>query len=402
MISVASTAWEVVSLVGVFVLGLALTSKLGKWFGLPVKYGILIYLWHTSFCVLYIFYSMSNPADSLVYFVRSLTWNQFPTIGTNFVIAFTSLFTQDLGFSYGGTFFIYNIIGTAGLIAFSASLRETLRGTSRRVRWAVTILPFLPSFSFWSTAIGKDSLAFFGIGLVCWTTASPFKRYPAMVIGVLALFAVRPHMAGILLICLSFAFLLAKEGSLWSKLLLNAVALPFSASVIVVALGYLGLGEDISVDQLTTYMEQRQSYNLEGGSSIDIAQASVPARIFTYLFRPLFFETYGMFGFVVSIENLILLGAFVAFCLNLIWRRSCLSRFQRVFCFLYIATSWLVLANVTANLGIAIRQKTMFTPMLLLLMLSYLPYARRAVAHRRGAHPMPIPQYAEQVANRVG
>ena len=40
--------------------------------------------------------------------------------------------------------------------------------------------------------------------------------------------------------------------------------------------------------------------------------------------------------------------------------------------------TWLSLANTTANMGIAIRQKTMFSPMLLMLMLSYLPNIRFA------------------------
>ena len=387
MISFADTGWEVFSLAGVFLLGLALMPSLSRWLGVPARHGLTLYAWHSIFCVVYILYSMSNPADSIRYFTSSLIWDQAPALGTRFVIFFNSLLSQGLGMSYGGSFFAYNILGSVGLIAVSAALREAFAGKSRLVRQIVAFLPFLPGFSFWSTAIGKDSIAFFGVGLICWAAAQPYRRFPAIVIGFVALLVVRPHMAGFLTIALALAYSLANGGPIKLKLVVSALVLPTAAAVTVISLDYLGLDE---ADSLIEYVEQRQSYNTEGGSSVDIANASIPTRLFMYVFRPLFIDASGAFGLVVSFENLVLFGIGTAALYGMLKRRSSLTKFQRVFFSIYVMISWLALANTTANLGIAIRQKTMFTPMLMILLLSYLPNFRqvsRLRFPRTASHP---------------
>ena len=378
MIGFADTPWEVFSLAGIFFSGLSLLPWMCRVLSVQLRHGLALYLWHSLFCVIYILYSMGNPADTINYFILSLTWDQPPALGTRFVIFFNSFLTQGLGLSYGGSFFVYNILGSIGLIAFSAAMREAFAGKSRRVRQVIAILPFLPGFSFWSTAIGKDSIAFFSVGLICWAAASPYRRFLAILIGIVALVAVRPHMAGFLMIALALAFSLIREGSLQLKLLISSLVLPTAAAIGVISLSYIGLEE---LDGLTEYVDQRQSYNTEGGSSIDIANASVPMRMFMFVFRPLFFDAGGGLGLIVSFENLVLLGLLFGTLVGVIKRDSSLTRFQRVFFLIYVAVSWLALANITANMGIAIRQKTMFTPMLLMLMLSYLPNTR-LIPHR--------------------
>lgn len=373
MISFADTGWEVFSLAGVFLFGLALVPKLSSWLGVPARHGLTLYAWHSVFCVVYILYSMSNPADSIRYFISSLNWDQVPALGTRFVVFFNSLFSQGLGMSYGGSFFAYNILGSVGLIAVSAALREAFAGKSRHVRQIVAFLPFLPGFSFWSTAIGKDSIAFFGVGLICWAAAHPYRRFPAILIGFVALLVVRPHMAGFLTIALALAYSFTNGGSVKLKLVVNSLVLPTAVAVTVISLNYVGLDEG---ESLIEYVEQRQGYNTQGGSSVDIASASVPTRLFMYVFRPLYFDAGGILGLVVSFENLMLLGLFLSAVVGVIKRKSTLTRFQRVFFSIYVAVSWLALANTTANMGIAIRQKSMFTPMLLMLMLGYLPNIR--------------------------
>ena len=197
-------------------------------------------------------------------------------------------------------------------------------------------------------------------------------------------------------IALALAFSLVSEGSTKLKLLFNAIVLPVAVAVVVLSIRYVGLDADVSVDSVTSYVEQRQSYNVSGSSSVDIANASVPMRMFMYVFRPLFFDAGGAFGLVVSLENLVLFGVFLGALHGLLKRSSSLTKFQRVFFSVYVLISWLALANTTANMGIAIRQKTMLTPMLLMLVLSYLPNIRlaprttpvAAVPPGRAPHPI--------------
>lgn len=375
MIGFADTVWEIFSLAGVFLAGLMVMPRISQWLQVSARHAMALYVWHTFFCLVYIWYSLNNPADSLKYFLDSLHWDSGPMLGGRSVIFVNSLLTQFFGLSYGGCFFVFNIFGSIGLIAFSAAIRAMLWNKSRWLRGMIIILPFLPGFSFWTTAIGKDSIAFFGVGLICWAAASPYRRFPTIVIGFAALLTVRPHMAAVLLAALSFAFLLASKLHLARKLLISAILVPTTITVFAFSLSYVGL-DSLSVDRVDAFVDQRQAYNTQGGSSVDIASSSPPMRLFMYAFRPLFFDAGGVFGLVVSLENLVLFVIFLSFLSGLIRRRSNLTRFQKVFFFLYAAISWIVLANTTANLGIAIRQKTMFTPMLLLIMLSYMSSKR--------------------------
>lgn len=373
MISFANTAWEAISLAILFLLGLAFMPTISRLFGVRAHHGVILYVWHSLFCVLYILYSMTNPADTIRYFLSSLSWDQGPALGTRFIIWLNSLFSQGLAMSYGGSFFAYNILGSFGLIAFSGALREAFAGKSGRVRQVIFLFPFMPGFSFWSTAIGKDSIAFFSVGIICWASAQPYRRFPAILFALFAILMVRPHIAGFLLIALALSYSLAKQGGIALRLLISSLILPSSIIVVMVALSYVGLEQS---DSLTEYVEQRQNYNTEGASSVNIANTSIPVRLFTYVFRPLFLDAGGVFGLVVSFENLMLLGAFIAALNGKFKRNSSLSKFQRLFFFLYVSISWIALANTTANLGIAIRQKTMFTPMLLMLLISYFPRKR--------------------------
>ena len=142
------------------------------------------------------------------------------------------------------------------------------------------------------------------------------------------------------------------------------------------ALRYTGVGEVVDVESLTTYIDKRQSYNTEGGGGIDIASMSLPMQLFSYLFRPVIFEARNVFALAASLDNLLLLGLFVVGGFALLrGGKSGLSE-NRTFMWAYALGSWLVLAMTTANLGIALRQKWMFVPMLIFLLISVIGRSR--------------------------
>lgn len=387
MITFADTQWQLLSVALLLLTGLVTLLLMARPMRISPGYAILLYLWHTTFCVVYFLYALSNAADAQSYFLDSLVWNRWPRLGTEAVIYITSFLTQGLGLSYGGTFLFYNILGAIGLLAFAGALREMSQDKARTIRRLIMLIPFLPGLSFWSSAIGKDSIAFLGVGLVCWAAASPYRRAPLFFLAFLALLVVRPHMAGFLIISLAVAFTLSNEGSMRLRLLLSMMVIPLSIAATVISIRYIGLEGNVSSEGVISYVEQRQSYNLSGGSSVDIASLSVPVRLLVYMYRPFFFDAHSLFGVVTSLENLILLLITVMSAWGVIKRRSSLSRFQRISMVLYVLFSWIILANTTANLGIALRQKIMFTPMLLLVMTSYLPRRRQLPAM---APPLPV------------
>ncbi|MEC9443640.1 MAG: hypothetical protein VX408_01075, partial [Pseudomonadota bacterium] len=71
-----------------------------------------------------------------------------------------------------------------------------------------------------------------------------------------------------------------------------------------------------------------------------------------------------------AIDNLILLYLFIVGIYALIIKKSQSFTENRKFMWVYVAIAWVVLSMTTANLGIAIRQKWMFAPILIFLLIS--------------------------------
>jgi hypothetical protein len=372
MLVFAENSWQLLSATIVFLVGLFLALSLSRFFKIAPKHAVFLYLWHGAFCLFYFHYSLHNIADSTSYYTYSLEYDLGPALGTAGIYFLTSFFSAGLGLSYGGVFLVYNIIGFIGMLAFAGALQQIVAGAGRRGRWVAIAVVLLPGLSFWSVAIGKDALAFMAAGLSTWGALDLARRYPALIVAALSFLVARPHIAGIMLASIAFAQLFSSRISLVKKFFLTAILLPGAYFGVGFGIQYAGLGEAESIGDLTEYFEKRQGYNLDGGSSVDIFSMSIPMRLLTYLFRPFFFDLGGRLGLVVSFENLFLLAIILSSIFMIFrGRRTALNRFAWFFFLSFIIVSWFTLANSTANLGIAIRQKWMFLPMLLLLALSY-------------------------------
>lgn len=377
MLELADSVWGVISGALAFFAGLLLIVRQRAWFGVPLNQALAFYCSHSAFCLFYFYYSLTGAADATGYFLRSLEYNGGPDVGTKGIYFLTSIFSSSLGMSYGGVFLVYNLFGFIGMLALAGALREILADSPRVARQVAILAMLTPGLSFWSAAIGKDALSFMAAGLAVWSAMHLDTRYPAIVISSLALLLVRPHISGILLGSLAIAAAFGARMSTTKKLIFVVVTIP--AAIIGGAFGaqYAGLGDAAGVEDVEAYFQTRQSHNLGGGSAVDIASMSIPGRMMSYLFRPLFFDASGLLGLVVSVENLFLVVLFgYAAGVSFLGRRSSLDSFALLFFLVYCAASWFVLANTTANLGIAIRQKWMFLPMLFAIAFSLMPQQR--------------------------
>lgn len=372
MLTFADTPWQVLANIFVFLIGFSIAIGQKRVFEIPQKRAVVLYFWHTFYCMFYFWYSLNNNADSTFYYLHSLDYNNGFKFGTFGLYFFVSFFSQLFGFSYGGVFLIFNIIGYIGMLAFGSALQHvTLNGT-RLVRRLSIIFLFLPGLSFWSSSIGKDASTFAAAGLTTWSALNIGRRAPIMAIGIVLFLLPRPHMAGILLLALAIAMFFSSNIGILKKVFFLILIVPTSLLVVQLGLEYAGLGGVEKVSDISDYFEERQGHNLGGGSSVDISKMALPLRLFTYLFRPLLFDASGLLGLIISIENIILLLILLASIISLRVKKSSLGHFEIVFFMFFSLISWFVLANTTANLGISIRQKWMLLPMLLVLAFSYL------------------------------
>ncbi|MBY5942852.1 hypothetical protein KUW00_18405 [Halomonas sp. DP5N14-9] len=371
-----TSAWDVYSALAVFVLGLWLARAVGRAFGLSYMLCLPLYLWHTAFCVLYAWFVNGDGGDSLMYYRASLNDGVEFSFGTAGVIVFTSLFTQGLGLSFLGTFLVFNLAGYVGLLAFAGSLHQAIAERALGIRLLALAVLFLPSMHYWGSAIGKDALSFLSMGLSLWAALDLRRRHLLMVVAVMIMLVVRPHMAGIQLIALAAAFCLQPGVVLWQRLLLGTAALAGAAIIVPLALDYAGVGSGSDADQVMSYIELRQSYNQTGGGAVDIASMSLPMQLFTYMFRPLPMEASSVFQLASSVDNVILLYLMVVGGIAAITGRNAPPA-NRLFLWFYLLLAWTILAMTTANLGIAARQKWMFTPVLIYLLMSVMGRPRQ-------------------------
>src|SRR5688572_26492174 len=113
----APTVWAVLSSGGVFFIGVLLSIKISKFFKASGKRALVLYLWHSSFCVAYLLFVMTAGGDAVMYYETSLMAGAEFRFGTAAVQIVTAFFTRVLGLSILGTALCYNLFGFIGLLA---------------------------------------------------------------------------------------------------------------------------------------------------------------------------------------------------------------------------------------------------------------------------------------------
>ena len=379
MVDLSSNALQAFLALLVFFIGCGIAFLLRKPFQTTSKRVLALYTWHTLLAIVYLTYVMNFGGDAIGYYRMSFLPDLEFGFGTIGLWLLTSVFTQGLGFSFLGVFLVFQIFGFIGLLAFDAALRTVTKDKSKKIQRLATLIVFLPSVRFWSSAIGKDSLSFMAMGLALWAALNLNRRVILMVIAILVMLFVRPHIAGMMVIGLTGSFVFQRKASFTQRIILGTAAFAAAAILVPLGLNYAGLEEEAGSVELMNYIESRQGQNLSGGSSVDIANMSLPMQLFTYLFRPLPFEANSIFALLASIDNIILLFLFITGIHAAIKKPlpAHLLTHNRLFMWIYCLIAWVILSMTTANLGIAMRQKWMFAPMLIFLLISLIGKKRQ-------------------------
>lgn len=379
-----STPWHVVSALLIFLLGATVSLAVGQQLKTGNKRSLVLYVWHTLFCMTYLWFVLTSGGDAIGYYKRAIDFDVMKfEFGTAAIDYLTTLFVQGLGVSLLGAFLIYNIFGAIGLLLFDACLCAATKDKTRRTRRLANLIVFLPSVSFWSSGIGKDSLSFMAASLALWATLNLGRRAWAMALAVAVMLFVRPHIAGMMVMAAAVASLLESKASIGKRVFLGGVAVAVAAALVPLALKYSGVGEGASSKEVADYIEGRQGQNMEGGGSVDISSMSLPEQLLTYLFRPVIFEARNFTSLASAIENLVLLYLFIAWIRSVIRKNEIRQSSNRVFLWTYSLMAWVILATTTANLGIAVRQKWMFMPMLIFLFISVIGRPRKTASPPR-------------------
>jgi hypothetical protein len=358
--------------VGVLFIALGVLLSLCLAFLLRSPTCILLFACHLGAAFFNWQYSLEQPADAQGYFAQTADLAKLAP-GTGFIGWFVATIRDVLGASYLDMFMIFHLFGYLGVVLF---FRLCVRASGEldeaplALRALPYVLAFLPGFHVWTSVMGKDEIVFLGILVFLWGLIRPGPRFLALAAGLAICCLVRPHIAALLAAACVIAAIVSSDIPVLARALLAGgfaigliVALPFLTS-------FVGL-EGLNSEAASQVVETWQGRNLDGGSSLDISQYSFAYQGFTFLFRPLFFDATSSLGLVVSVEDLVLLGVCVwgaPSAWRALWAGT--ETFFLRFNFIFWGLSTAVLAPVTANLGIALRQKIMLLPSLLLVLLA--------------------------------
>lgn len=356
---------DVLSLV--FFLGIALL--LSKRVRVGKRLFSLLTLLHLAMTLFYYFYSLRLPngSDSSRYYLITLEFQgdwidildlQFATSSIYFIcFPLVHLF----GLHNFGCFIIFSIIGLIGWTLILEVALDLVK-PFRTSRW--TYLLLLPQLHFWTCAIGKDSVCFLLISLIIY--AWHFKRPLWLILlAIVPLAIVRAHVAGVVAVAFLLAALLSKRRyNLFTKLLIAAIA---TVGIAFIFNRFLDDTKSESLSDVANYAENFTETYSDTGAFVDLSNSPIIVKMGAYLFRPLFFDARNILTLEASVENVLWI-TFVFTMLSLLFKRK--KRFsidwgQIGFPLLSAFFLLIGLSYGLANLGIAMRQKTMIFPFLL-------------------------------------
>jgi hypothetical protein len=237
----------------------------------------------------------------------------------------------------------------------------------------LTLIFFLPNLHFWSASFGKGSVIFLGLGLYFYGISKIQKRLIPIIIGGLIIYHVRPHIMLIVLVSSAIGFVFSTRGisTAWRMLFLAGASVAFFF-IYQDVLTLIGIDEDQFVSQGLD-LTHRASELSKATSGVDISNYSLPLQLFTFLYRPLFFDAPGVLGIIVSFEN-------VFYLLISLKMLSSASGWKYLFtgdnltksAFFSFLTVSIALAQISGNLGLAMRQKSQVMILFLFVIISFL------------------------------
>jgi len=281
-------------------------------------------------------------------------------------------------------FLVFALIAFVGSYLWYRAATESLPFLDRRLYFLFVF--FAPSIAFWPASIGKEALMQFGIGSAALGTAHLLKGRLVRGLAVAApgawlLWAVRPHLLGLVTLAAAGAFLVGKsprrgKAAVARSSLVKPVGLVvigfialFAVSQGAKSLGLpsLTLGSvQAELDATTQSTGQGHSAFNNGGNSL--SPLHLPQGAMTVLLRPFPWEVSSKLQILASLEGIALAGLIV-------YRRRSVAlslRRLRSSPFLFYCWTLTLLYAVTfqafANFGLLVRERSLVLPALYVLL----------------------------------
>ncbi|MEZ4818192.1 MAG: hypothetical protein R2776_09525 [Flavobacteriaceae bacterium] len=336
----------------------------------------LLFLFHFGITIVFSFYISSNGGDAIKYWnlpklaTFQEVWNLVVTRRASSFIYFINYFPSNvLSLSFFTGNLIYSVVGFLGFVYIFKIVKQLFIDYDSLLKvkfFGVPLFPwilFLPNLHFWSSGIGKDAILFFCCIAFFYGFLNLKKRFKLLLVVSLLTLIIRPHIAVFLFGAITVAYLIDGRLKGYQKLFFFLVFLVGLFTMADYLLVFIQI-ENFEITTLENFANNR-ALDLSKGrteSSIDVSSYPFILKVFTFLYRPLFFDIIGVLAILSSIENLIL----ILFTLKIIFSKPFLGfkkgHFVTKAMPIFFLIGTLSFSLILGNLGIMLRQKNMLFP----------------------------------------
>jgi hypothetical protein len=316
-----------------------------------------------------------NGKDSIKYFTIAYNSSfrlQEPELGqgVGFIYYLTYILVHYLKLSYTGCYFFYSAFGLTGYFFIINTIFYLIRKYDLYYRKEFFYILLLPGLHYWNVALGKDSMMFFSISLFFWAIIR--RNIPGLLIGAFIIGIIRsPILVLFLGGTIAGVILMNKKVSILQKGFLMGLGIVLIILLLPLVQERLKL-QSVDYENVNDYIDYRLTLLKGTGSAVDMSNASLPVKFFSFMFRPFFYDAKDVRTLASSFENAIWLLMVISMFLNL-RKKMTETQYAAVYGMLFLAFLPAIAQSTTVtNLGLAVRMKTMyFIPMILLVFLSY-------------------------------
>lgn len=339
-----------------------------------------LFFFHFTVAIAFNFLVANGGGDAIVYWNFPKTNNldavwevieRGSASGVVYLINYIPSHVLELSFFTGNM--AYALLGFLGFIYLYRISKTAFPETSYFSGFKIFGIPlfpwiwFLPNLHFWSSGIGKDTLLFFCVTLFVYSLQYIKKRFLGLVISALLSLIIRPHITLFLIVSFGIGYTLDGRLKSYQKAIIFLMFAAFFGSIFNYVLDFVQL-ESLETQSIEEYTSNKAAKlnQADSSSGLDISGYPYPLKVFTFLYRPLFFDVNGVLAILASLENLILL----LFTIKIL-RGKPIKNFKRADFLLkgtiiYFVLGALSFSLILGNLGIMLRQKNMFYPLFFL------------------------------------
>lgn len=337
-----------------------------------------LFLYHLLFGVVYYIYAVFNASDSKMYYDRPQhldSWGEYFGTSTTFIDFISWPFINFFGFSYEMMMVLFTWFGYLGFVYAYLFFRENIPIKVKVFKLDyLTLILFLPNMHFWTASLGKGAPIFMGLMMFAYAIKDPKNRWGTLLLGSVITYYIRPHVFLFVAVGTVLGYMTGREKiAFWKKMVIYIGMIGSLLLVQDSILGMAGLDETGNlVEGFSQFSEDRGGELAKSGSGVDMANYPMVIKLFTFWFRPLFFDAPGALGLIVSIENLIYLILFFKIIKKDFIRflkKSPVSVKMSITVFLLAS---IAMSFVMSNLGIIMRQKSMVMYFLFFVIYYYL------------------------------